>query len=228
MAYRSGARRERNRRRRRLFGLLMLGLAGIGGLLALAYAAYQTGTYMAELPIAALRRQTAALTRQVQDERAEVARLGAALVAADDAKAAAQRRYAAEVPDPAVADLHAILRQRMAQGVPAARLAQVLRETTDVHGCDGRSVRRRFPIEPPGQTAETVSFLDGLIALSASGDGAKVVTLVSRAWTDAPLRLEGLPAQQELTLNNLSLHLVVEPSGLAGYAQATLSVCGKG
>ena len=200
----------------------------VGGLLALGYAAYETGTRIADLPTAALRRQVADLTRQLGDSRAEVARLGADLAAANDARAAAQGRYVAEVPDPTVADLHAILRQRMAQGVPAERLAQVLRTARELHACEGRSARRRFPLLLPGQPAEAVSFLDGLVTLSASGQGDQVVTVVNLAWADAPLRLEGLPARQGLTLNNLSLQLLVEPSGLPGFAQATLSVCGAG
>jgi hypothetical protein len=50
---------------------------------------------------------------------------------------------------------------------------------------------------------------------------------VARAWASEPLKLTGLPAKQDVAINNIVLHLTVEPSELAGYAYATLTVCGK-
>ena len=119
------------------------------------------------------------------------------------------------------------------EGIPPARLTQVLQDATATKPCETRSTRRRFAIVPAGRPPEEVSLLDGLIQVSASTppgatEIAKTTTvLVSRAWLAEPLKLTGLPARQDITVNNLVLRLTVEPSDVAGYATATLSGCGK-
>jgi hypothetical protein len=50
---------------------------------------------------------------------------------------------------------------------------------------------------------------------------------ISRAWAAEPIKVTGLPAQQVITIYNTELKLLVEPSDLRGFAQASLSICGK-
>jgi len=111
----------------------------------------------------------------------------------------------------------------------------VLREIDAPRPCGDRVTRRRFPITTKAQGPDdVVALLDGLIQVSASmpagGDGpakAAVVT-ISRAWAAEPIKVTGLPVQQVITIYNAELKLVVAASDLRGYAEASLSTCGKG
>jgi hypothetical protein len=235
MAFRSGARRERSRRRRQLLGrLVMVTLAG-AVLVGLGYASYQTGTELSRAHVRELERTVNALSDQLETIRAEAARSRIDLTAAQQAMATLQKRYDADVPAGDLATIHSAIRQKLGQGLPAARLLQVVQDATPVRACEGRVTRRRFAIQQAGKGAdETAALLDGLINVTASlpagtSDAARgTVTLVRTAWTDDPLKLSGLPAKQDIVVNNLVLHLAVEPSDLAGYAAVTLSLCGKG
>jgi hypothetical protein len=51
---------------------------------------------------------------------------------------------------------------------------------------------------------------------------------ISRAWIAEPIKVTGLPVQQVIMIYNTDLKLVVEASDLRGYAEASLSACGKG
>ena len=64
--------------------------------------------------------------------------------------------------------------------------------------------------------------------VTAVGLSLDLPAYLRRAWAAEPLKLTGLPAKQDIAINNAVLHLTVEASDLAGYATASLSVCGKG
>ena len=235
MAYTSGIRRERSRQRRRFAWRAVVWLLVAAGFIALGYAAYQTGTLLAQAQVSELDRRVVDLTAQLDLSRGETGRLQAGLSDARQAMAALQGRYDRDVPVGELAELFAITRERLGQSVPAPRLAQVLREAGPTRPCDTRTTRKRFGIQLPGRpTEEAASLLDGLIQVSANlasagADPAKaVVTTVARAWAAEPLKLTGVPARQDIVINNVVLRLTVEASDLSGYLSATLSVCGKG
>ena len=151
-------------------------------------------------------------------------------VAADGLK----RRYDSDVPSGGLASLVALVRDRLGAGVREDRLAAVLKDAENTRACEGRFIRKRFPITAPGQPEDTTTLLEGLIQVSASApagvdDPAKAATvLVGRVWASQPARLTGLPARLSVPINNAELKLLIEPSELRGYATATLSLCGKG
>jgi hypothetical protein len=126
------------------------------------------------------------------------------------------------------------VKDRIAGGVKEDRLAQVIREADSARLCEGRVLRRRFPIQIGAQPEESVSFLDGLIWVSANAPAAAddpvkaAVVSINRAWASQPLKITGLPVRQSIPVNNAELKLTVEPSDIRGYATATLTVCGKG
>jgi hypothetical protein len=61
----------------------------------------------------------------------------------------------------------------------------------------------------------------------AEGTPRAATVTISRAWAAEPIKVTGLPAQQVITIYNTELKLLVEPSDLRGFAQASLSICGK-
>jgi hypothetical protein len=204
------------------------------GLFALGYSAYQSGTLLAEARVRELNRRIDELSGQLSSSRGDNERLQANVADAKRGVQDVQSRYDKDVPKGELADLIGIARDRLGQGVPAARLAQVLREASATRACDTHATRKRFEITTGKRTADdTAGFLEGLVQVAAAapngtGDPARMVVTVDQAWTNAPLKLTGLPAQQDIVVNNLTLHLAVEVSPLAGYAMATLSTCGKG
>jgi hypothetical protein len=233
MAFTSKISRDRSRRRRQFMSRAFMWMLGLGALGGLGYSAYQTGTMLAESRVVELERSLVVLTGQLETTNQEKARVLAGLAEMRQANAALQARYDADVPKGELAELFGIVRGRLAQNVPAARLSQVMQDAGVTRPCETRVTRKRFAIVPAGRTPEEVSLLDGLVQVSASApavatDGLKGVSvLVARAWTGEPLKLAGLPVRQDIVVNNLVLRLAVEPSDVAGYAVATLSGCGK-
>ncbi len=233
MAFTSKISRDRSRRRRQFMGRATLWLAGIGVLGGLGYSAYQTGTMLAESRVVELERNLVTVTAQLETANQDKVRTLLSLADARQANQALQARYDSDVPKGEIADLFTVAKSRLAQGIPAPRLTQVLQDATATKPCETRTTRRRFAILPAGRPPEDVSLLDGLVQVSASTppgatEIAKTATvLVTRAWLAEPLKLTGLPARQDITVNNLVLRLTVEASDVAGYATATLSGCGK-
>ena len=233
MAYGSRIRRERSLRRRRMLWRAALPLLIGLGLFGLGWSAYQSGTLLAEARVRELNRRIDDLSSQLSTSHAETERLRSGVAEAKSAVSDAQNRYDKDVPKGELANLVGVARDRLAQGVPAARLAQVLRDASVTRACDTRTTRKRFEITSGKRTADdTAGFLEGLVQVTAgvpngAADPARTVVTVDQAWTGEPLKITGLPAAQDIIVNNLVLHLAVEPSPLAGYALVTLSTCGK-
>ncbi len=200
-------------------------------LAALGWSAYESGSKLAEMRITDVEASNARLTTERDTARADLRRIEATLAAERQSRADLQKRYDSEVPSGQNAELFALLQQRLRSGLAPARAAQILREAAETKACDTRTTRRRFPIViGAGKPAETVTLLDGLIAVSASAtspDPRTTTVLVTPAWLAEPIKLDGLPARHDILVNNLVLKLTVEPSEVAGFANAILSGCGK-
>ena len=235
MVYTSGIRRERSRRRKQLIWRMSVGLFVAAGLLFLGYSAYQTGAILAQSRVTELARDVSDLTAQRDTARAETAGLQSSLAEAKRSNLELQNRYDADVPKGEIAAVVAIARERLGQGLPAQRLAQAMRDAAATRACEAGGTRRRFAVQPAGRApAETASLLDGLVQVSATipsanADPARSAAVaVTLARATEPLKMTGLPARQDITINNLVLHLTVEASEVSGYAVATLSTCSKG
>lgn len=235
MAYGSRVRRERSLRRRRLMWRVSIWLLMAVGLVGLGYSAYQTGTVLAASRVTELSRRVSDLTTQLGASRTENEHLQSSVAEAKQAVLTIQSRYDTDIPKGELADLLGIARQRLSQGVPAPRLRQVLQDTTATRVCDTRLTRKRFAFQAGKPTPEdTASLLDGLVQVSATFSSATTDSLrtagvtVEQAWASEPTKLTGLPARQDIIINNLVLRLVVEASGVPGYAMVALSTCGKG
>lgn len=175
------------------------------------------------------------LTEQLASLQTANAGLQRELAQTQEAKDALQRRYAADIPNGRLAELYALMADRLRAGVTEDRVAQALRDAEALRSCDGLMTRKRFLIQTAGQTPDrAVSLLDGLIQISATAPNgseglAKATTVgIVRAWTVEPITLTGLPVRQPIRINNLLLTLVVEASDLRGYGMASLSTCSSG
>ena len=205
------------------------------GLVGLGYSAYQTGTMLAASRVTELSRRVSDLTAQLAASRTENEHLQSNVAEAKQAVLTLQSRYDTDIPKGELADLLGIARQRLSQGVPEPRLRQVLQDAAATRMCDTRLTHKRFAIQAGKPTPEdTAALLDGLVQVSATFTGGTTDPLrtaaitVEQAWASEPMKLTGLPARQDIIINNLVLHLIVEASGVPGYAVVTLSTCGKG
>jgi len=234
MAYGSRIRRERSLRRRRVLWRSAFPLLIALGLFGLGYSAYQSGTMLAQARVSQLTRRIDDLSGQLAKSHSDNELLQSSLTGAEHAIQDAKSRYEADVPKGELADLVRIARDRLAQGVPTSRLAEVLRDASGKRACETRVIRKRFEIQTGKRTADdTAALLDGLVQVTAATANAaadparSAVVTLDQAWSSEPVKLTGLPAHQDIIINNLTLHLVVEASPLSGYAVATLSTCGK-
>jgi hypothetical protein len=234
MAIRSGASRERARRRRKFLFRITLWLFAVGVFIALGYSSYLTGSALAEREVTGLRAEISHLQAELDADKSTNDQAQADLAQARQATIALQQRYDADVPKGGLAALVTILRQKQGTGIKDDRIAHMLSEIDAPHPCSEKVTRRRLPIatKAPGPD-DVASFLDGLVLVSASlpagtADASKAATVtIARAWAAEPIKMTGLPVQQVITIYNTELKLLVEPSDLRGFAQATLSICGK-
>ena len=209
-------------------------LALLGGLGALAWSAYQTGTVLARREVTGLEERTEQLDHQLDAATTRIHALETDLTASRQATEALRKRYDAEVPVGAMATLQGIARERIQKGVSPTRLQDVVKATTEPRSCDAQPVRRRFAIQLPGtQPRDTAWLLEGLIGVTATLPTAKadpardtVITL-NTAWAEEPMKRQGLPFTRDIPINNAVLHLTVEASDVPLYAVASLTTCGR-
>jgi hypothetical protein len=234
MAIRSSASRERARRRRKFLFRITLWLFAACVFVALGYSSYLTGSALAEREVIALHAEINHLQAQLDADKSTNEQVRTDLAQARQATIALQQRYDADVPKGGLAALVTILRQKQGTGIKDERIAHMLSEIDAPHPCSEKVTRRRLPIatKAPGPD-DVVSFLDGLVQVSAlmpvgTDDLTRAATVtISRAWAAEPIKVTGLPVQQVITIYNTELKLLVEPSDLRGFAQASLSICGR-
>ena len=234
MAIRSSASRDRARRRRQFLFRITLWLFAVGVFIALGYSSYLTGSALAEREVIAQRAEINHLQAELEADKSTKEQVRTDLAQARQATIVLQQRYDADVPKGGLAALVTILRQKQGTGIKDERIAHVLSEIDAPHPCSEKVTRRRLPIttKAPGPD-DIVSFLDGLVQVSAlmpvgTDDLTKAATVtISRAWAAEPIKVTGLPVQQVITIYNTELKLLVEPSDLRGFAQASLSLCGR-
>ena len=234
MAIRSGISRERARRRRQFLFRVALCLFVACVFVGIGYSSYLTGSALAEREVHAQRATIDRLQAQVDADKSTNEHLQADLAQARQATTALQQHYDDDVPKGGIAALITVLRQKQNSGIKDNRIAKVLREIDAPHPCSEKVTRRRLPIaaKAPGPE-DVVSFLDGLVQVSASmptgaeGTPRAATVTISRAWAAEPIKVTGLPVQHVITIYNTDLNLVVEPSELRGFAQASLSICGS-
>ncbi|WP_372621947.1 hypothetical protein [Falsiroseomonas sp.] len=205
----------------------------IGVFVAIGYGAHETGTRLARLDVQRLERDLAEVAQQRAALQEQNARLRAEL---DDAQAAnrhLQQRYDAEVPRGGAADVMAAARVRLAAGLDAVRLRQVIENAEQLRRCDGAGISRRFRIGVGSRATEedSTSFAEGMIRVSAlvpvvSDNLAGTTTVTfSGLGSGGERSATGLPAEHLFVLDNRALRLRVTESTVRGFATATLTTC---
>lgn len=176
--------RQRRRRARRwaIFKWLVI-LAALG---AAFYFAYETARQLARIEVEQLEEQVTELQSRLDQSAQEKSELRAALEETRQSLDNWQQRYRAEVPEGEPAELLALVRNRLDQGIEPERLAFVIRKASADRSCDAGPVTKRFIVQTPlsSGAGASVSFADGRITVSAQGQSATNAQGQPEAWYD--------------------------------------------
>lgn len=227
-------RRRRGSRGRQNWWPLVKWLTVAGIFVAIGYAAHQAGSQLARLEVERLEanlQRSLATQRDLEQRNRD---LQAERDTARTALAALRQRYDREVPQGEMAQLVARLRERLDAGLTPARMADVVARAEPASRCDGPVVSRRFRIGigPRGAEDDSTSFAEGMITVRAVApatatdlNAATTVTFAGLGVEGGSATMTGLPAEASLMLGNTELRLVVGPSGVPGFAAASLTTC---
>lgn len=227
-----GTRRNRDRRRRTARFFLRTGqwlgaLAIFGGL---GYWSYQSGLDLARTEVTDLEQRLDRLGADARGLRATNVRLEDELRLARQEIGNLQRRYERDVPAGEAAALYRLAQQRIASGLPAERVQQVMRDAGQVRRCEGRGQSRRFQIITGAIPDDAgIALLDGLVrvAVGVPGPGedpARAANVVVTVAGQERQTHTGLPQRQVVTLGNVELALSVT-SEVRGFATVAISTC---
>lgn len=226
--------RERARRRNALLLRVAKWVLLLAIFTAIGYASYESGLWLAERKLVGLREELVRTTRGLAESESARDDLQARLAEANDEIRVKQRRYDADVPTGAPAELLKLARERLAGGLAADRLAEALRAAQAVIPCEGRPVIRRFRYRPEVQPVpeDTAGFADGLISLHATlapgEDPSRPTTVVFTRANAPPITATGrLPLRQSIVLDNVEYRFTIAASDLRGYLTATANSCAR-
>ena len=178
--------RNRLRRRRQVFGFLFRwGLVLAVGL-GVGLWAKSIGTEVANQEVRVLEDRLSDITTESATLRSEIAGLTAALRSERDRVDEWRKRYEADVPNPQEAEILAAARLRMADGISTDRLTAVMGLTRDDVTCEPLGNTKRFIVNNEIQSGPNgfVTFADGAITITASGQAARNASGQPVGWFD--------------------------------------------
>jgi cell division protein FtsB len=183
----------RRRRRQRQWATLRVFLI-VALLAGLGWFSYVIGQEFATAEVEALRQQLTEARDRTADLERENARLAGEAATIRQTAGNWRERYENDVPSGEMAALLSLARQRLAEGLSPARLAFVVGNAREPKACSDEPVTKRFLVRTPIYRGanDSVSFADGLITLSASGEAATDANGRPEAWFDTaqPIRIQ--------------------------------------
>lgn len=208
-------RRRRHQRRMAMIKWLLV-LIFLGGAGAFAYA---TGAKLARLEVERLEEKVAALNDTLSRVKAEKKELAQELDATEAELATWKQRYERNVPQGKPAELYSLVKRRLSNGMDAERLTFVIEQARSETKCDAGPVTRRFLVQTPlsDGAADSVSFAENTVTVTAQGASAKDAQGRPEAWFDADKAVEVTirrpGGQAESVKGTLPLHPAVVAQG---------------
>lgn len=232
----SRARDRRGMQRARLV-LAATGLLLVAGLV---YAAYEAGRAQLMRENDRLRRENERLEAVDRERTQRLVEALAQLEVLQARNARLEEELASQLPDAVLRELLALLRDKLRAGIPAARLAAVIRATQRERQCTsggGHTVRVAVPVAPD---VRALSLGDGRVSVRLEGEPARDAQGRPEAWYDpsAPVRavlvtvdgrrLEArgtLPLTQSVVVGDREYQLLVHPDDRKERARIVVETC---
>ena len=178
--------RNRLRRRRQVFGFVFRwGLVLAVGL-GVGLWAKNIGTEVANQEVRVLEGRLSDITTESATLRSEIAGLTAALRTERDRVSDWQDRYEADVPNVDEAEILAAARLRIDSGISTDRLTAVVGLARDDIACEPLGSTKRFIVNNEIQSGAngSVSFVNGAVTITASGEAARNAGGQPVGWVD--------------------------------------------
>ena len=202
-------------------------IVGLAFIIAIGAWSYRTGSSLARQEEARLRTEVATLTETMDTLEERNTALNAALERAQTEKAEVETRYARDVPDADTARIVELVRARRAEGVPADRIAEVVRAASVQWRCTGDPVTRRFLIRTPLTTTpgnDVAGFANNTITVTGTGVSEVDANGRPQSWFDPnqPITLSfnriGGGAAQDITGRLPLFHSVVSGNQIVRFS----------
>lgn len=229
---RSRRDRDRSRRVRRAVVKLAVGMALLG---SSAYYAFDHGRQLSAAEAAAARAEARGLAEAARRHEEQAAELRASLAAAE-AGAQHYRQLYEEVAPDSVREILAQAKTKIAEGIPAERIAFLVGQAQQPQDCAAVDTRRFLVRTENYDGANTWVRFDDVVTVSATGaagedgragwyDPAKEVTVSFAPLGGRPQQVSGkLPMQHALVFKNKEYRFAVVP-GRRGFVEVSADWC---
>jgi hypothetical protein len=177
------AQRDARQRRNRRIARFLIGVVVLAGI---AWFSFDTGRRNSENRILTLEDRVAGLGADSDRARTAESQARDALNAATIEAATWRERYETEVPQGETAVLWQLLTRRLAEGVEARRLAEVVELVTNERRCDAQLVTKRVIVKTHlhGGTDTSAGFADSRLTVQGEGGAARDANNNPVAWYD--------------------------------------------
>ena len=177
------ARREAQQRRNRRIARVLITVVVMAGI---AWLSFDTGRRNSENRILTLEDRVAELETDADRARTAESQARDALDAATIEATSWRERYEAEVPQGETAVLWQLLTRRLAEGVEAQRLAEVVELVANERRCDAQLVTKRIIVKTHlhGGTDTSAGFADSRLTVQGEGGAARDANNNPVAWYD--------------------------------------------
>jgi hypothetical protein len=180
--------------------------------------AYRTGTALAMRQTEDLRAQVSALTEEVAGLEQTNAGLQNALEGQQARNLSLLEQYRTDVPDEESQEILRLVRGKLAEGVPAQRLSEIVEAAAAEWECASESLTRRFVVQTPTTSGSNaaVSFAEGTLIVTGTGISELDAQGRPLAWYNPaePISLSFTPIDGEPT--NISGLLPLQHSMVIG------------
>jgi len=169
-----GLREGRSRRRRQIRLRLLKWGAALAAIVVAGVYAYETGSRLAEREVTRLEERIADLTARIQTLEQDNLQLAEATRTARGKVEDWQQRYRQDIPTGELKTLYEQIREKLADGVDATRLAFILQQVSQADDCAEAVETKRFFVKTPLYTGgnDTVGFADSAIVVTAQGSAS--------------------------------------------------------
>lgn len=177
------AQREARQRRNRRIARVLITIVVMAGI---AWFSFDTGRRNSENRILTLEDRVAELETDADHARTAESQARDSLDAATIEATTWRERYESEVPQGETAVLWQLLTRRLAEGVEAKRLAEVVELVANERRCDAQLVTKRIIVKTHlhGGTDTSAGFADSRLTVQGEGGAARDANNNPVAWYD--------------------------------------------